>query len=46
LCFFVWQEKDRSEDKTKRSGKQAKKAKVETESMNIREMFRRACRKS
>ncbi|KAL9363674.1 hypothetical protein Peur_046459 [Populus x canadensis] len=40
------QEKDRSEDKTKRSGKQAKKAKVETESRNIREMFRRACRKS
>ncbi|KAI5586968.1 hypothetical protein BDE02_06G247000 [Populus trichocarpa] len=35
-----------SEDKTKRSGKQAKKAKVETESRNIREMFRRACRKS
>ncbi|KAJ6925149.1 ribonuclease H2 subunit B isoform X1 [Populus alba x Populus x berolinensis] len=40
------QEKGRSEDKTKRSGKQAKKAKVETESRNIREMFRRACRKS
>lgn len=35
------QEKGRSEDKTKRSGKQAKKAKVETESRNIREMFRR-----
>ncbi|KAG6783510.1 hypothetical protein POTOM_012959 [Populus tomentosa] len=40
------QEKGRSEEKTKRSGKQAKKAKVETESRNIREMFRRACRKS
>ncbi|CAK7354398.1 unnamed protein product [Dovyalis caffra] len=40
------QEKGRSEDKTKRSGKQAKKAKVETESRNIREMFSRACRRS
>uniref|UniRef100_A0A6N2NK14 Ribonuclease H2 subunit B n=1 Tax=Salix viminalis TaxID=40686 RepID=A0A6N2NK14_SALVM len=40
------QEKGRSADKTKRIGKQAKKAKVETESRNIREMLSRACRKS
>ena len=46
MFFFIWQEKGRSEVKTKRSGKQAKKAKVETESRNIREMFSRACRKS
>jgi hypothetical protein len=29
VFFYVYQEKGRSEDKTKRSGKQAKNAKVE-----------------
>ncbi|KAL5786833.1 hypothetical protein ACOSP7_003782 [Xanthoceras sorbifolium] len=39
------QEKSRSERKCIRSGKQGKKAKMETESRNIKEMFCRASRK-
>ncbi|KAJ8763727.1 hypothetical protein K2173_003509 [Erythroxylum novogranatense] len=42
----IAQEKSGSDSKTKRKGKQAKKAKVETESRNIKEMFFRASRRS
>ncbi|KDP27755.1 hypothetical protein JCGZ_19784 [Jatropha curcas] len=38
-------EKGRSDIKTKRTGKQTKNAKVETESQNIKEMFSRASRR-
>ncbi|XP_015573896.1 ribonuclease H2 subunit B [Ricinus communis] len=41
----LMQEKGKNDGKTKRTGKQAKKAKVETESLNIREMFSRASRR-
>ncbi|KAF3446485.1 hypothetical protein FNV43_RR11664 [Rhamnella rubrinervis] len=39
------EEKNRSRNKNTRAGKQAKKAKVETDSHNIREMFTRASRR-
>ncbi|XP_050228783.1 uncharacterized protein LOC126677993 [Mercurialis annua] len=38
-------EKDKSDSKTKRTSQRGKKAKVETESQNIREMFTRASRR-
>ncbi|XP_021605704.1 ribonuclease H2 subunit B isoform X2 [Manihot esculenta] len=39
------QDKVKTDSKTKRTGKQAKKIKVETESLNIKEMFNRASRR-
>ncbi|KAJ9185099.1 hypothetical protein P3X46_004766 [Hevea brasiliensis] len=39
------QEKGKTDSKSKRTGKQTKKAKVETESLNIRDMFSRASRR-
>ncbi|KAJ4730393.1 ribonuclease H2 subunit B-like, partial [Melia azedarach] len=38
------QEKSKSDKKSNRTGKQAKKVKLETESQNIKEMFCRASR--
>lgn len=38
----ICQQKSKSDNKTTRGGRQAKKPKVETESHNIREMFTRA----
>jgi hypothetical protein len=43
-ALFIYQGKG-SDKKSTQTGKQAKKAKVETESRNIKEMFTRASRR-
>ena len=45
FCMFHQEKGGGSDKKTARSGRQTKKAKVETDSRNIKDMFRRASRR-